>query len=125
MWLCFVCSIFESPFKSERRLEAENAALQHQLMVLRRQTRGWVNSPTSIGCFESIFIAGIRRFCAWSTSFDRRLLSTGIGRAFATTGVGNRRAEGMSRDPAHAVAVTFKSADAPDVGEFSDAVVLS
>jgi hypothetical protein len=40
-------------------------------------------------------------------------------------GAAIRRAEGMSRDPAHAVAVTFKSADAPDVGEFSDAVVLS
>ena len=34
-----------------------------------------------------------------------------------------RRAEGMSRDPA-AGAVSFKRAGDPNVGEFSDAVVL-
>src|SRR5260370_41839132 len=31
-----------SPFKSKRRLEAENAALRHQLMVLQRRVRGRV-----------------------------------------------------------------------------------
>jgi hypothetical protein len=35
-----------------------------------------------------------------------------------------RRAEGMSRDPAYAGAVAFKRAGDPNVGEFSDAVVL-
>jgi hypothetical protein len=35
-----------------------------------------------------------------------------------------RRAEGMSRDPAYAGAVEFKRAGDPNVGEFSDAVVL-
>jgi hypothetical protein len=35
-----------------------------------------------------------------------------------------RRAEGMSSDPAHAGAVAFKRAGDPNVGEFSDAVVL-
>ena len=35
-----------------------------------------------------------------------------------------RRAEGMSRDPANAGAVAFKHAGDPNVGEFSDAVVL-
>ena len=34
------------------------------------------------------------------------------------------RAEGMSRDPANAGAVAFKRAGDPNVGEFSDAVVL-
>ena len=34
------------------------------------------------------------------------------------------RAEGMSRDPAYAGAVAFKRAGDPNVGEFSDAVVL-
>jgi hypothetical protein len=37
---------------------------------------------------------------------------------------GIRRAEGMSRDPANAGAVAFKRAGDPNVGEFSDAVVL-
>jgi hypothetical protein len=31
-----------APFKSKIRLEAENAALRHQLMVLRRNVRGRV-----------------------------------------------------------------------------------
>ena len=39
-------------------------------------------------------------------------------------GTAIRRAEGMSRDPANAGAVAFKRAGDPNVGEFSDAVVL-
>ncbi len=38
--LCFVLAVLASPFKSKRRLEAENAALRHQLIVLRRKVRG-------------------------------------------------------------------------------------
>ena len=37
--ICFVLSVLASPFKSNSRLEAENAALQHQLTVLRRKIR--------------------------------------------------------------------------------------
>ena len=40
--LCFVLTILTSPFKSKSRLEAENAVLRHQLMVLRRRLRGRV-----------------------------------------------------------------------------------
>ena len=36
----FVRAILASPFKSKSRLEAENAVLRHQLMVLRRKVRG-------------------------------------------------------------------------------------
>jgi hypothetical protein len=35
--LCFVISVLAAPFKSKSRLEAENAALRHQLIVLRRK----------------------------------------------------------------------------------------
>jgi transposase InsO family protein len=38
--LCFVQAVLTSPFKSRLRLEAENAALRHQLMVLRRRLQG-------------------------------------------------------------------------------------
>ena|SRR5438094_4503527 len=38
--LCFLLALFASPFKSKGRLEAENAALRHQLTVLRRKVRG-------------------------------------------------------------------------------------
>jgi len=38
--ICFVLAVLTSPFKSRLRLEAENAALRHQLMVLRRRLQG-------------------------------------------------------------------------------------
>ena len=37
--ICFVLTLFASPFKSKSRLEAENAALRHQLTILRRKMR--------------------------------------------------------------------------------------
>ena len=40
--LCFFLTLFASPFKSKSRLEAENAALRHQLIVLQRRMRGRV-----------------------------------------------------------------------------------
>src|SRR5437016_1297886 len=41
--LCFFLTLFTSPFKSKSQLEAENAALRHQLIVLRRKMRGRVH----------------------------------------------------------------------------------
>jgi hypothetical protein len=38
----FILAILASPFKSQSRLEAENAALRHQLTVLRRKLHGRV-----------------------------------------------------------------------------------
>ena len=41
--LCCLClALLVSPFKSKSRLEAENAALRHQLIILRRKVRGRV-----------------------------------------------------------------------------------
>jgi transposase InsO family protein len=40
--LCFVLAVLASPFKSKLRLEAENAVLRHQLIVLRRSLHGRV-----------------------------------------------------------------------------------
>jgi hypothetical protein len=40
--LCFALAVLASPFKSKLRLEAENAVLRHQLIVLRRKLRGLV-----------------------------------------------------------------------------------
>ena len=39
---CFVLNVPASPFKSKLRLEAENAVLRHQLIILRRRLRGSV-----------------------------------------------------------------------------------
>jgi hypothetical protein len=38
--LCFVMALLASPFEGKVRQEAENAALRHQLVVLRRQLKG-------------------------------------------------------------------------------------
>ena len=38
--LCFVLAVLASSFKSKMRLEAENATLRHQLVVLRRKLKG-------------------------------------------------------------------------------------
>src|SRR5262245_14469080 len=40
--LCFLVTLFASPLKSRSRLEAENAALRYQLIVLRRKVTGRV-----------------------------------------------------------------------------------
>jgi hypothetical protein len=38
--LCFLLALFASPFKSKSRLEPENAALRHQLIVVQRKMHG-------------------------------------------------------------------------------------
>ena len=38
--ICFVLAVLASPFKSKSGLEAENAVLRHQLIVLQRKVRG-------------------------------------------------------------------------------------
>ena len=45
--LCFVLAVLASPFKSKLRLEAENAVLRHQLIVLRRKLRRRVRLTNS------------------------------------------------------------------------------
>ena len=59
--LCFVVAVLASPFKSNIRLEAENATLRHQLVVLRRKLKGRarLTNTTAGSSFSSI--AGFRR----------------------------------------------------------------
>src|SRR5262245_202968 len=45
--LCFLLMLLASPFKSKNRLEAENAVLRHQLIVLQRKVRGRVQFTNS------------------------------------------------------------------------------
>src|SRR5262249_22664386 len=40
--ICFFLTLLTSPFKSKSRLEAENAALRHQMIVLQRRVSGRV-----------------------------------------------------------------------------------
>jgi hypothetical protein len=45
--LCFLLTLLVSLFKSKNRLEAENAVLRHQLIVLQRKVRGRVQFTNS------------------------------------------------------------------------------
>jgi hypothetical protein len=59
LWLlCFFLTLFASPFKSKSRLEAENAALRHQLVVLRRKVRGRVHLTNG----DRLFLVGLYRW---------------------------------------------------------------
>ncbi len=49
--LSFVLAIFVALFKSKSRLEAENAVLRHQLIVLRCKVRGRVRLTNNDRCF--------------------------------------------------------------------------
>ena len=56
--LYFLLTLFASPFKSKSRLEAENAALRRQLMVLRRKVRGRVQLTNS----DRLFLVQLYRW---------------------------------------------------------------
>jgi hypothetical protein len=88
--LCFVLTVLASLFKSKSRLEAENAALRHQLIVLRRKVQGRVRLTNN----DRLFFVQLYR---WFPSVLKAITiirpkpsSVGIGLAFAGTGVGNR-----------------------------------
>src|ERR1019366_6830135 len=55
--LRFGLAILISPFRSKSRLEAENAVLRHQLIVLRRKMRGR----------PQLTHAGFRRYWRWKS----------------------------------------------------------
>ena len=55
---CFFLTLFASPFKSKSRLEAENAVLRHQLIILRRKVRGRVRLTNS----DRLFLVQLYRW---------------------------------------------------------------
>jgi hypothetical protein len=57
--VCFIWAVLISPFKSKSRLEVENAALRHQVMVLRRQVRGRVHLTN----LDRLFLVQLYRWC--------------------------------------------------------------
>jgi hypothetical protein len=56
--LSFVLAILASPFKSKSRLEAENAALRQQLIILRRKVPGRVRLKNIDRWFLDIALCG-------------------------------------------------------------------
>ncbi len=75
--LCFIVALSASPFKSKSRLEAENAALRHQLMVLRRKVHGRVGLTNNDRLF-SYSLAMPEAVEQWSlTSLKEKLIKIG------------------------------------------------
>ena len=56
--LCFLLTLLASPFKSKNRLEAENAVLRRQLIILRRKVRGRVHLTNG----DRLFLAQLYRW---------------------------------------------------------------
>ena len=57
--ISFLLNVVASLFKSKSRLEAENAALRHQLTVLQRKIRGRVQFTNS----DRVFFIQLYRWC--------------------------------------------------------------
>jgi hypothetical protein len=57
--VCFIWSVLAARFKSRSRLEAENAALRHQAMVLRRQVHG----RGRLANLDRLFLVQLYRRC--------------------------------------------------------------
>src|SRR3954453_7708500 len=87
--LWFVLAILVSPFRSNAQLQAENAALRHQLVVLRRKCRGKIRLTNGdrLSLFSSI--AGFPRSGRSFISSARRLSCGGTELGFAATGDGS------------------------------------
>ena len=89
--LCFVLAVLASPFKSNLRLEAENAVLRHQLIVLRRRLHGHVRLTNH----DRWFFIQLYRWCpsilqVLTIIRPETRWSVGIGLAFAAIGGGDR-----------------------------------
>src|SRR5258708_39011802 len=73
---CFALAVLASPFKSKLRLQAENAVLRHQLIVLRRSLHGRVRFTNHAGIPEVTFrplpFAEHRTFAKRSHVKDRK-----------------------------------------------------
>ena len=66
--LYFFLTLFASPLKSKGRLEAENAALRHQLIVLQR-----VNGRVQLTNGDRLFL--VMLYCQSASKFDPRSAS--------------------------------------------------
>jgi hypothetical protein len=85
----FVLAALAFATQVEDRLEAENAALRHQVIVLRRKLRGRVRLTNH----DRWLFVQYRWFPSILTVFtivQPKPSCVGIGRAFAATGGGNR-----------------------------------
>jgi len=83
----FFLAVLASPFKSKSRLETENAALRHQLIVLRRKVRGRPRLTNNDGWFLVQLYRWFPSILQVLTVIRSGTLVRWLGRAFAATGV--------------------------------------
>ena len=88
--LCFVLAVLASPFKSKSRLEAENAVLRHQLIVLRRKIQGRVRLTNNDRWFLIQLYRWFPSILKVLTIVRPETLVRCIVLAFAAIGVGSR-----------------------------------
>ena len=95
---CFVLAVLASPFKSKSRLEAENAVLRHQLIVLRRKMQGRVRLTNNDRWFFIQLYRWFPSILQVLTIVQPETLVRWHVPAFAATGVGSRApGEGVRR----------------------------
>ena len=87
---CFVLAVLASPFKSKVRLEAENAVLRHQLIVLRRRLHGRVRLTNHDRWFFIQLYRWFPSILKVLTIIQPETLVRWHRPAFAATGVGSR-----------------------------------
>jgi hypothetical protein len=91
-------AILAAAFKSKSRLEAENAALRHQLIILRRKVQGRVLLTNSDRWFLIQLYRWFPLILKVLTIIRPETLCVGTGPDFAATGAGNHvRGEGGRR----------------------------
>src|SRR6266480_6115119 len=88
--LCFALTVLASPFKSTLRLEAENAVLRHQLIVLRRRLHGRIRLTNNDRWFFIRLYRWVPSILQVLTIIRPETLVRWHRPAFAVTGVGNR-----------------------------------
>src|SRR5580693_1527519 len=92
-----------------------------------RRHRGLTKPSSRLECLRcNAAVAGSPcfRFSDRAVAQSRRCAAAAAIAECQSEAAAIRRAEGMSSDPANAGAIAFKRAGDPNVGEFSDAVVL-
>src|SRR5277367_6136672 len=96
--ICFVLAVLASPFESNIRLEAENAVLRHQLIVLRRKLKGRARLTNNDRWFFVWMYRWFPTILKVVTIVQPERWCGGIGPAFAAIGGGNRaRGEGAHK----------------------------
>src|SRR6201984_1914923 len=88
--LYFVVAVLASPFKSKLRLEAENAVLRHQLIVLQRRLHGRVRLTNHDRWFLIVLYRWFPSILSVLTIVPSpRRSSVGTTLAFAAIGAGS------------------------------------